>query len=185
VVFAQWTFLSKFRRSELGQDAYELRGDSRVGWKGEKRQVIIHFGWCTIVDTYFHSSCVLGENRTKQHSLPFIREVPILYYLLISRMGASVGPDPFLRDQWLWWIDTKLETCMLGLLVEGKWSVDLTQAWLYCSSQPGLESAFIRSILNKNGSMKADSGIGGERNEEWGWRAGFWEKKREIKVFNG
>jgi hypothetical protein len=30
------------------------------------------------VDTYFHASCVLGENRTKQHSLPSMREVLIV-----------------------------------------------------------------------------------------------------------
>jgi hypothetical protein len=67
------------------------------------------------VDTYFHASCVLGENMTKQSNLPSMREVlilegsvnSILYVsytiLLISWMdgiiGASLGPDPLLRDQ--------------------------------------------------------------------------------------
>jgi hypothetical protein len=43
--------------------------------------------------------------------------------------------------------------------------VDLTQAD-YCSSQPVLESVFTRSILNKNGSVKADVDWG----DWWGER---------------
>ena len=34
--------------------------------------LIIKNGARTIVDTYFHASCVLRQNTTKQHSFPYI-----------------------------------------------------------------------------------------------------------------
>ena len=67
-----------------------MTGELKGRLQSEKKtRVLFNFGRCTIVDTYFHASCVLGENMTKQHNLPSMREVLILEASVNSILHVS------------------------------------------------------------------------------------------------